>query len=193
MKWFKNIESKLRDQTLRDTLPDKEEQLKVYHNERDTIFAKEKEIDMFVDKCHSLLQVSQVQRLKPLVAQINNKYQTAHTSIKEIVNHWQNLVDSHRQYEAKLKATSEWLTSLEELLYTVQEEPSKGYASKLQVLLSEKEQGEHKVNSLVLTGERLFPDTAAQGREKIRNELREIREKWDKLEEGKENKTLKIL
>lgn len=193
LKWFKNIESKLRDQTLRDTLPDKEEQLKVYHNERDTIFAKEKEIDMFVDKCHSLLQVSQVQRLKPLVAQINNKYQTCHTSIKEIVNHWQNLVDSHRQYEAKLKATSEWLTSLEELLYTVQEEPSKGYASKLQVLLSEKEQGEHKVNSLVLTGERLFPDTAAQGREKIRNELREIREKWDKLEEGKENKTLKIL
>lgn len=185
LNWFKNTESKLRDQPLQDTLATKEEQLKAYSVERDTIFAKEKDIDSFVDKCHALLQVSQVQRIKPLVAQITSKYQTVHSTIKEIVNHWQNLVDNHRKYQEKLKETSDWLKGLEEHLSVLQEEPSKGHAARLQVLLSEKEQGEHKMNSLVLVGERLFPDTSAQGREKIRNELREIRERWDNLEEGK--------
>lgn len=183
--WFKDTESKLREQPLQATLPEKEEQLKIYSKERDEIFSKEKEIDLFIDKCHALLQVSDVQRIKPLSGQITTKYQTIHTSVKEIVNHWQNLVDSHANYDKKLQETSQWLKTLEEHMDALQQgELSKATANRLQILLTEKEQGEHKINSLVLTGERLFSDTAAQGREKIRNDLREIRERWDKLEEG---------
>lgn len=186
--WFKNTETKLREQPLQATLEEKEEQLRVYNNERDIVFAKEKEIDAFVDKCHALFQISHVERIKPLVTQINTKYQTVHSLVKEIINHWQNLVDNHRKYNDKLKETSQWLDNLEEHLTLLRQgELAKGQESapnRLQVLLTEKEQGEHKINSLVLSGERLFPDTAANGREQIRNELREVRERWDKLDEG---------
>lgn len=175
----------MREQPLQATLPEKEQQLKTFSNERDLIFAKEKEIDLFIDKCHSLLQVSDVQRIKPLIAQVTTKYQTIHTSVKEIVNHLQNLVDNHSTYINRLDETSQWLNTLEEhMAALLQGETSKATTNRLQILLTEKEQGEHKINSLVLIGEKLFPDTAAQGREKIRNDLREIRERWDKLDEA---------
>lgn len=186
--WFKNTETKLREQPLQATLSEKEEQLKVYNGERDVVFAKEKEIDAFVDKCHALFQVSNVERIKPLVTQINTKYQIVHSLVKEVINHWQNLLDNHRKYNDKLKDTSAWLDGLEEHLTLHQQGDQlrslESAPNRLQILLTEREQGEHKINSLVLSGERLFPDTAANGREQIRNELREIRERWDKLEEG---------
>lgn len=167
------------------TLPEKEQQLNTFSDERDLIFAKEKEIDLFIDKCHSLLQVSDVQRIKPLIGQVTTKYQTIHSSVKEIVNHLQNLVDNHSQYNNRLDDTSQWLKSLEEHMEALlQGEPSKATGNRLQILLTEKEQGEHKINTLVIMGEKLFPVTAAQGREKIRNDLRDIRERWDKLDEG---------
>lgn len=185
--WFKTTETLLREQPLQATLPEKEEQLKTFNSERDVVFAKEKEIDSFVDKCHALFQISNVERIKPLVTQINTKYQTIHTLVKEVINHWQNLVDNHKKYNGKLQDTANWLDALEEhlTLHKQGEQPKslENAPNRLQILLTEREQGEHKINSLVLSGERLFPDTAANGREQIRNELREIRERWDKLEE----------
>lgn len=98
------------------------------------------------------------------------------------------MVDSHNAYKNKLEETSNWLKPLEEHLATLQsgslDNNLEAKLNRLQVLLSESEQGEHKVNSLMIMGERLLPDTAAQGREQIRNELRDVRERWDKLEEG---------
>ncbi|XP_064211053.1 muscle-specific protein 300 kDa isoform X18 [Tribolium castaneum] len=186
--WFKNAEVKFRDQSLRATLQEKENQLKTYLTDREQVAAKEKEIDHFVDKSHSLLHMSGVQRIKPLVSQISTRYQNLHASTKDVINRWQSVVDDHQKYQKKLEETSNWLKHLEDNLAVLQNGELatnlEAITNRLQVLLGEKDQGEHKINSLTLLGERILPDTATQGREIIRNELREIRERWDRLAEG---------
>ena len=52
----------------------------------------------------------------------------------------------------------------------------------LQNLIAEKEQASHRLGSLSSSGERLFPETASQGREKIRQDLKTLRSRWEELE-----------
>lgn len=56
--------------------------------------------------------------------------------------------------------------------------------SRLQLLLAEREQAEHRLVALTAGGERILPDTSAQGREVIRQQIRRARERWDNLAEG---------
>ena len=51
----------------------------------------------------------------------------------------------------------------------------------LQILLSEKDHGLQKLNAMIEAGEKLYPDTAAHGREAIRQNLRSAKEDWEKL------------
>lgn len=107
---------------------------------------------------------------------------------KEVVTRCQSIVDDHRAYEEKLKAFDTWLTQLEQSLSALKRDETGGNmeekVSRLQILLTEKEQGEHRLGSLISFGERILADTSAQGREIIRQELRQARERWDKLFEG---------
>lgn len=187
-KWFRATEVKFRDQQLQASLPEKETQLKTYVAQRNLITSKEKDIDAFVDRSHALLNTSGAERIKPLISQISNRYQLLHVLSKEVINRWQGLVENHKAYQDKLEETSNWLTPLEENLASLQRgefaNNIEAKSSRLQILLSEREQAEHRLSSLTIIGERLFPDTAATGREKIRKELRDIRDRWDKLEEG---------
>lgn len=50
-----------------------------------------------------------------------------------------------------------------------------------QMLLAEKEHGLQRLNSASEAGEKLYPDTAAAGREKVRQSLRSAKEDWDRL------------
>lgn len=186
--WLKEAESKFRDQPLEANLAEKENRLKQYVADRDDISAKEKEIDAFVDGGHALLLISGVQKIKPLISQISNRYHNLHSVSKDVINKWQLLAENHRNYDNKLEDYSAWLAPLEKHLDALETgelaDNVEAKSNRLQVLLSECEQGEHKINSLTLIGEKLFPDTAAQGREQIRNDLRKARDRWDKVKEG---------
>lgn len=111
------------------------------------------------------------------------RYQLLHVLSKEVINRWQGLVDDHHVYEDKLQEIIAWLGPLEENLSSLRKEDStnnmEAKSNRLQVLLSEREQATHKLTSVTALGERLFPDTAAQGREKIRQDLREVRDRWE--------------
>lgn len=116
------------------------------------------------------------------------RYQLLHVLSKEVVTRCQTIVDDHRAYGEKLKAFDAWLTQLEQSLSDLRKDEKGGNldekVSRLQILLAEKEQGEHRLGSLISFGERILADTSAQGRELIRHELRQARERWDKLIEG---------
>ncbi|XP_068085330.1 muscle-specific protein 300 kDa [Anabrus simplex] len=187
-KWFRTTEAIFRDQQLQTTLKQKEAQLENYRDKRNLITDREKDIDEFVDRSHALLHCSGVERIKPLISQISNRYQLLHVLSKEVINRWQGLVDDHRVYDDKLQETVSWLGPLEEHLAALRAEDSannmENKMSRLQLLLSEREQASHKLGNLTALGERLFPDTAAPGREKIRQDLRALRDRWDRLEEG---------
>ena len=84
--------------------------------------------------------------------------------------------------------TDAWLTPLEQHLAALKTDEIPGgpeaKSSRLQLLLSEREQAEHRLTGLAAVGERILPDTSAQGREVIRQHIRRIRERWDSLAEG---------
>lgn len=50
-----------------------------------------------------------------------------------------------------------------------------------QELLEDKETGLAQVNQAVESGEKLYPNTATNGREVIRSELRALKQDWDRL------------
>uniref|UniRef100_A0A2A4K817 Calponin-homology (CH) domain-containing protein n=1 Tax=Heliothis virescens TaxID=7102 RepID=A0A2A4K817_HELVI len=183
--WLKDMESKCRDQSLCSTLQDKEAQLQRYVDLRNNINAKEKEIDAFVDESHSLIQLSGTERLKPLVTQVSSRYQQLHLISKEIVNHWSELVADHRKYAQLRSEFDAWLKPLEEQLSQMVTKEDKlsieSKGNKLQVFLMERENGEHKISILTTAGDKVLPETAANGRENIRAEIRALRERWDKL------------
>lgn len=183
--WLKNMESKCRDQILCSTLPEKESQLEKYKDLRNEINSKEKEIDSFVDESHSLIQLSGVERLKPLVTQISSRYQQLHIISKEIVNHWSEIVSDHKKYVQLRNEFESWLKPLEEQLSQMVSKEGKlsieNKGNKLQVFLLERDNGEHKIGILTTAGDKVLPETAANGREAIRSEVRSFRERWEKL------------
>jgi len=99
---------------------------------------------------------------------------------KEVVNRWQSLVDDHRVYRDRLNEIEAWLSPLEARLAnlrgTVAAESAVA-AAELQSLLAEREQAETKLAGLCSSGERLLSDTAAPGRERIRQQMRNIRDR----------------
>ncbi|KAL4710682.1 hypothetical protein ACJJTC_003318, partial [Scirpophaga incertulas] len=183
--WLKDMESKCRDQSLCSTLQEKESQLKRYVDLRNDINTKEKEIDAFVDESHSLIQLSGVERLKPLVTQVSSRYQQLHLISKEIVNHWSELVADHKKYEQLRNEFDAWLKPLEEQISQMVTKEDKlsieSKGNKLQIFSMERDNGEHKIGILTIASDKVLPETAANGRENIRAEIRNLRERWDKL------------
>lgn len=49
------------------------------------------------------------------------------------------------------------------------------------MMIAEKEHGLQRLNSAIEAGEKLYPDTAAAGREKVRQNLRTAKEDWERL------------
>ncbi|KAL1139462.1 hypothetical protein AAG570_006446 [Ranatra chinensis] len=90
----------------------------------------------------------------------------------------EQVVEEHKVYKSKLQETSTWLTPLEDKLKFVESETCFENKNKmLQSLVAELEQASPWLNNLTTAGERLYPDTAASGRDTIRTELRAIRDR----------------
>ena len=186
--WFRQQESAFGDQQLHISLDDKEIQLNIFGGVRDTITSYEPEIDSFIDQATALFQSSGVERLRPLINQLSSKYQQLHVRSMEVVSKWHGIVDDHRLYEDKFFETLAWITSLEDTLEAILKASRDGQDASgdcqmdLQNLIAEKEQASHRLGSLSSAGERLFPETASQGREKIRTDLKILRSRWEELE-----------
>ena len=183
-KWCRTAESVFREQQLQSTLQEKVEQLEKYKIQRDLILQKEKEIDSFADAAHALLNNCGADRLQTLTSQITSRYQLLQVLSKEVVNRWSNLVDDHQFYQDKYNEVDLWLQPIENQLQYAEKEDASQVSNILQVLLSEREQSELLFSALNAAGEKALPETSTQGREKLRKEMRDIRDRWDKLDEN---------
>lgn len=182
--WFRQQEAVFRSQVLQSSLPEKEASLENFSKQRALVNEYEKEINKFMDQSHTLLNASSAERIKPLILQINNRYQLLHVLSKEVVNKWQGIVDDHKSYENKYSELSAQLDKFEVDFKTLERESDLDLRnSKVSALNSEKEQISHKINVLVQLAEKIYPDTAANGREKIRQDLRALRDRFDKFDQ----------
>lgn len=185
-KWCRSTEAIFRDQPLQSSIEEKLKQLAIFKQNREHIIKKQKPIDQFMDHTHSLLNNSGADRIKTLISQLTNRYQLLQVLSKEVVNRWQTLCDDHQQYADKLIEVNAWMGTVQTQLATAQkEDPGAGtFSNLLQILRNEREQAEPLLSSLTTLGEKALPETSTHGREKIRQELRQVRERWDDMDEA---------
>ncbi|XP_033150837.1 nesprin-1 [Drosophila busckii] len=181
--WCRAAESVFREQPLQSTLHEKVEQLEKYKIQRELLLQQERQIDAFGDMAHALLNSCGAERLKTHATQLANRYQLLQVLSKEVVNRWCNLVDEHQLYQDKYNEVDLWLQPIEaQLEKALLSEPA-ARANVLQLLLAERERAEQQFAALNAAAEKALPETSTQGREKLRKQLRDIRERWDQLDE----------
>ena len=180
--WFKQFENIFRNPVVLANASEKQEQLEEYENKRSLIIEHEKIIDDFVNNSHNLLHNSGVERLKPVITQISNRYQLLHVLSKEVVSKWQSIAEDHIKYDEKLKDINLWLDSLESTVQDVKSEKNiEKKMNELKKIISCKENASIKFSNFTATGEGLFPDTNSNGRENIRQEIKLVKDRWDEL------------
>lgn len=109
------------------------------------------------------------------------RYQSLLAQCKEAINKWEAICDEHRTYSSKRADIYKLLTALEERISDLQTQTEIDVSEKvkkLQSIISERDQNSGKLSEFITSGESLFPDTATNGREAIRKELREIKERF---------------
>lgn len=98
-----------------------------------------------------------------------------------MVAKWQNISDDHKNFNDKLAELKLWLETLEskpaEILDNDDLDLNKKI-SQLQSIYGNTEQTSAKISLLTSLGEGLYPETSATGRETIRGQLKEIRERY---------------
>ncbi|KAK3865215.1 hypothetical protein Pcinc_029165 [Petrolisthes cinctipes] len=181
--WCKEQESFFKDLPLCATLEEKQARIEELVQKREDVVRYEREIDMFVDQSHALVRISNVERLKPLITQLSNRYQSLHVLTKEALTRLRGVLSDHQVFQEKFEENDKWLTTIEESLadFLSETDPERR-ESLLQYLLSEREQATHRLGSITTIGERLYPDTATSGRERLRQDLRGMRERWERIE-----------
>ena len=180
--WFKKYEAIFRNQQLQNSGEEKKSKLTEYIKNRKDVVDYEKTVDDFVNNSHNLLHNSGVERLKPVITQISNRYQLLHVLSKEVVSKWQGIVEDHTNYEKHHEEIRTWLKNLDESITRAQKGSDiDKRLEELQSISTEQDQGAPKLSNFSSMGERLYPDTGTNGREAIRNEIRFLREQWESM------------
>jgi len=101
-----------------------------------------------------------------------------------MVAKWQNISDDHKNFNKKLTEFELWLETLEskpaEILDDNDLDLNKKL-SQLQSIYGSSDQTSLKISLLTSLGESLYPDTSAAGREIIRQQLKDIRDRYKSI------------
>lgn len=98
-----------------------------------------------------------------------------------MVAKWQSISDDHKNFNNKLTELKSWLEPLENRPAQILDDNEidlNKKLSQLQNIYGVSDQTSAKISFLTSLGENLYPDTSAAGREIIRQQLKEIRERY---------------
>lgn len=112
-----------------------------------------------------------------------HRYQLLLVLSKEMVAKWQNITDDHKSFNDKLVELKSWLEDLEGKPAQILDDDEldiNNKLSQLQSIYGNSDKTSAKISLLTSLGEGLYPDTSAAGRETIREQLKEIRERYSR-------------
>lgn len=182
-KWCKNFESIFKELPQKNDLAEKDSLLKHFKENQENIVQKESQIDEFVDFSNLLLAKTGVEKIKIMSNQLLNRYKLLTLLSKEVVNRLQNIFNDHCQYQEKYNESDFELGKLEAQLTEGKQNADFKNLNKesVQILNIEKDKLNSTIDDLTAISEKVLPETGAVGREKIREGLRTIRDRFDKL------------
>ncbi|CAL1544282.1 unnamed protein product [Lymnaea stagnalis] len=187
--WLKNIEQKVKGHDLKNTLKEKQSQVEIFKKQREEIVSRQSEIDKFTDDAQNLMHTSSDVRLSTQISQLTNKYQGLHSLVKDLITKWEKYVQDHQMYDNRMEDFKKWMQvagqKLNQCTQPVKDQGSlEEKRALIQMLIAEKEHGHQKLMSALESGEKLYPDTAGNGREKVRGELRVAKQDWENFLSG---------
>lgn len=117
----------------------------------------------------------------------SRRYQLLLVLSKEMVAKWQNITENHKTFDYKLAELKSLLDSLENKPAQILNDDALDLNTKLlqlQSLCGDSDKMMAKISLLTTLGESLYSDTSAAGREVIRKQLKDIRERLLKMIEN---------
>nr|CAD7429520.1 unnamed protein product [Timema monikensis] len=143
------------------------------------------------DDSSDLVQISGETRISVNVQQITSRFQSIQTTAKEIVKKCEQAVTDHEAYLEKYKQCSAWLAAAQARFERCRDGSSVGErqdlvqrSAGLRELLAEQPSATSLLNATVELGEKLYPSTAMEGREDVRQQLQELQQAMETLYDG---------
>lgn len=140
------------------------------------------------DDSAELIQSSGESRISINVQQVTSRFQSIQSTAKEIVKKCEHAVHDHQSYNDKYKQCSNWIASAQDKFNKCQELAKSGSRSDLmeqhkavRELLSQNGSATLLLNSTVELGEKLYSSTGAEGREHIRQQLKDLNQAMEQL------------
>lgn len=184
--WLRAIEVKVKDPSLKSTLEDKEAHIDKLRQLEDEISYKGREFNEALSQAQSLDSEG---KHANNISQMMTRYQALKSVIKEMLNRYQHFVRDHRTFLDKYNESMEWITAVDQDLrehaaVVGDMKLLQMRRNKVEQLVELKSTQANKIESVLELGERLYVHTAPDGREILRQMLRELRDMWETWREA---------
>lgn len=192
--WLKQIEMQVKDQSLKSTEETKRAHLQKLKSLEETIVAKGAEFNAVVEKSQGVEAESD---LVTKVSRQATRYQAIRNQAKEAVARYEQYVKEHNLFNEKYNQFLNWINEVQDELRKHSE-----IVGDLAVLQSRQKRirdlgdvrtrENARFESVIDLGEKLYVHTSPDGREIIRQQLRNLRSLWDGFSEDLQGSTQKL-
>ncbi|XP_070578811.1 nesprin-1-like isoform X2 [Ptychodera flava] len=190
LKWLAETENELTPDAISKLYPDlngKKEHLEKYKAIQQDIVAHQSIVDAVTQKAQNILETNVGEiNVAQQISDLSRRYQTVSLTAKDVVADTEKNVQEHLVYVESKEEFSDWLQSAKQKLASCSEptgtrSTSEDSIRKLEELLTAKQHGQSKLNSVLESGEQVLSRTAPQGRDIIKVEMKEFKAEWEKL------------
>lgn len=179
--WLTQYELALRNQQLQSTADEKEAVARRYREHAETMARKRAQVEAFVDANGELVANSASAAAKSALEQIKDRFRAAYAQIEQAAEKWSTMGETHRRYDTKLVDMNDGCASLERSFGELTKSRAENLVTtgeQLRELVATRDKmAAGELSELVALGESLLADTAADGREQVRKNLRELRDR----------------
>lgn len=179
--WLKDVETRVKDQSLKSNLEAKENHLEHLRELEEEITEKGPEISEALAQAQS---IDSEGKHAVQISQISSRYQALKNALKEMISRYEQFIREHRSFLEKYEECMDWVDALDQDLREHAEVVGdmkilQMRRNKVEQLIELKSSQGSKVEAVLELGERLYSHTAPDGRESLRQSLRELRERWE--------------
>ncbi|CAG0880678.1 unnamed protein product [Cyprideis torosa] len=183
LEWIQQKENQVKDQPLQSSAEDKAKVFEKLKSIQKEVNDKDQELNSAVSDLRNLNSGFGVQ-----AAQLQTRYINLRSALKDFVARCETNHREHVSFETEVKKITEYLDDIQKRADATScvEGDSNALKERKKVvegLLNNMSKEASELEKVVEKGEKLYVHTAPEGREKIRECLKELRDKWDALSE----------
>lgn len=192
--WTKQMETQVKDQSLKSTQEAKKAHLKKLKSLEEEISAKGPEFNAAIEKSQNVEADSE---LVNRVSRQSTKYQAIKNQVKEAVTRYEQFVKEHEAFNEKYNHFLNWINEVQDELKKHSEivgdlSVLQNRQKSIRNLGDTRTKENARFESIIDLGEKLYAHTSPEGREIVRQQLRNLRTLWDGFSEDLQSATQKL-